>query len=181
VLVDFGVALRFGASRLTRAGNVMGTMAYLPPEVLEGADPEPASSDQYALGMLLSESLTGKAAFRSAGEGGRQRFGTLVTEKEHALDPGTGFPDKLRAVVRRATSPEPGERYPNRAELARELEALIPPGRRAELDRRLGRPVPRFSRRVLFGLALVALGALLGAFVLGSLFIVLLVVVYAGT
>ncbi len=175
VLVDFGVALRFGASRLTRAGNVMGTMAYLPPEVLEGAEPDPASSDQYALGMLFSECLAGKASFRPSGnEAQRARFANLVTEKGNPLDPGPPFPEKVRAVIRRATHPEPADRFESMAAFAKAIESLVPKGRRAELDRRLLRPVSTWSRNLVIGGVLVALGALLAAFALGAAFILVL-------
>lgn len=51
---DFGIAQPDGGTRLTRAGNVVGTMRYLPPEALRGEDPGPRG-DLYALGVLLGD------------------------------------------------------------------------------------------------------------------------------
>ncbi len=173
VVVDFGVALHLSASRLTKAGNVMGTMAYLPPEVLEGAPPDGAMHDQYALGQLLHEALTGTLVFRGA-PNARHSFGALVLEKGSALDPGPVVSDKVRAVVRRATAPEPADRFPTMRELGKALEAALTPAQRTELDRRLGRPAPPSGRWKWALAGLLALG-FLGAFALGAAVAVLVV------
>jgi len=60
VLVDFGVALHLSASRLTKAGNVMGTMVYLPPEVLEGGAPDGASHDNTRRAQRFARQLRGR-------------------------------------------------------------------------------------------------------------------------
>ncbi|KQX07990.1 MULTISPECIES: serine/threonine-protein kinase [unclassified Leifsonia] len=57
-LTDFGIAHLVGADRVTTAGTVIGTAAYLSPEQAAGAEPG-ASSDIYALGLLILECLTG--------------------------------------------------------------------------------------------------------------------------
>jgi len=65
VVVDFGLALPEGATRLTQSQTVMGTVAYLAPEVAEGK-PGDRRSDLYGLGVVLYEMLTGRLPF--AGE-----------------------------------------------------------------------------------------------------------------
>jgi serine/threonine-protein kinase len=141
-LVDFGVALKKGASRLTSAGFVMGTFAYLPPEVLQGGERDPALGDVYAVGQLLYEVLTGKLAFRGApGESStRRKWAALMADKldSAALDPGEGFPDALRALVRGATEPEPGDRFGSMAVLADGLLALVD----ADTRERMAMPAP---------------------------------------
>jgi eukaryotic-like serine/threonine-protein kinase len=57
-LTDFGIASVAGAER-TRTGLVLGTPAYMAPELLAGAAPTPAT-DLYALGVLLFELLSGR-------------------------------------------------------------------------------------------------------------------------
>ena len=59
---DFGVARAAGATRMTGTGMVVGTPDYLSPEQAR-ADELDGRSDQYALGLILREMLTGKLPF----------------------------------------------------------------------------------------------------------------------
>ena len=70
-LLDFGIA-RFGdvgpamstiTGGMTESGHVMGTLAYMAPEVLRG-EPADERTDVYGVGMILFEMLTGQRAFR---------------------------------------------------------------------------------------------------------------------
>ena len=69
VVMDFGLACqtREGATRITLSGVILGSPAYMPPEQLEGnaAKVTPAA-DQYALGVILYELLTGELPFRGS-------------------------------------------------------------------------------------------------------------------
>jgi eukaryotic-like serine/threonine-protein kinase len=63
-LADFGLAAPLeGAGDLTLPGQVAGTAAYLPPEILGGAERASPASDLYSLGAVLYECLTGRAPF----------------------------------------------------------------------------------------------------------------------
>jgi tetratricopeptide (TPR) repeat protein len=61
-LGDFGIAQQAGLERLTAEGVVVGTVRYLSPEQIRGAEVGPAS-DLYALGVTLYELVTGRAPF----------------------------------------------------------------------------------------------------------------------
>ncbi|MCB9689371.1 MAG: serine/threonine protein kinase [Alphaproteobacteria bacterium] len=183
MLVDFGVALQQGASRLTNAGHVMGTFTYLAPEVLEGGERDPASTDIYALGQLLCEVLQGKLLFRDdEGRNARQRYVALIDAKGTPLDPGEELPERVRAIVRKATEPEPDDRYRSMAELVVALRAELTDDELEQLDQRLAGtqqrggsiaaptrpvrsrlPLVAVLSLVLFGLLACGTGSLLGA------------------
>jgi serine/threonine protein kinase len=67
VLSDFGLARGADSTRLTREGQVVGSLHYLAPELIEGAPASPAG-DVYAFGCLLYECLTGAPPFGGRGE-----------------------------------------------------------------------------------------------------------------
>ncbi len=62
-LMDFGLAHAADEVRLTEEGAVMGTLAYLAPELIQGQSAS-AQSDLYALGVILYELFAGKAPFQ---------------------------------------------------------------------------------------------------------------------
>ncbi len=64
-LTDFGLAKILGESTaLTQSGTAMGTPAYMPPEQWKG-EPLDASADNYALGVIVYEMLSGKLPFNA--------------------------------------------------------------------------------------------------------------------
>src|SRR5690606_20363978 len=62
-LTDFGLAFASQeGTRLTKPGGLVGTVAYLSPEICMGDQPSPAD-DLWALGVMLAEMLTGRHPF----------------------------------------------------------------------------------------------------------------------
>jgi len=57
-LTDFGGALLAGEESLTRTGDVLGTLAYMAPEQIDGGEAG-ASADLYSLALVLYEALSG--------------------------------------------------------------------------------------------------------------------------
>ncbi|HEX9944097.1 MAG TPA: protein kinase [Thermoanaerobaculia bacterium] len=119
---DFGVARSLGASGFTRAGVVVGTVAYLSPEQASG-DPADGRSDLYALGILLFEMLTGKLPFPgdSVSEALAQRH-TGVTRDVQTLRP--GVPPHLAAILRRLLARDPSHRFQSARELIDALDGM---------------------------------------------------------
>jgi eukaryotic-like serine/threonine-protein kinase len=108
-LTDFGLARREDWSRLTRMGQVMGTVDYIAPELLRGDRATPAS-DLYALGCLTYEMLAGRPPF----QGGMFEVGMAHLEKRPA-DPAAGRADAPRGLgpaVLLALEKEPRRRPP---------------------------------------------------------------------
>ena len=74
ILIDFGLAKKFNLPSITVDGSIVGTMYYLPPEVLKGGEYS-EKGDVYALGLILYEMLSGRLPFETTS------FGELVEEK----------------------------------------------------------------------------------------------------
>ena len=67
-LADFGLTRRIGGARgLTVSGQVLGTIDYVAPEQVEGGQVD-GRADQYSLGCVLFECLTGEVPFRRDSE-----------------------------------------------------------------------------------------------------------------
>jgi len=168
VIVDFGIAVAKGHTRLTREGMVPGTVAYLPPEIFQGDPPNAKSTDAYALGVVMWESLTGTPAFQgdpdsSDGEQMAQVLGKKL--RGDALDPGEAAPEPFREAILRTTDPEPDTRLIDLAEVSALLaeatgEVALPPGRARARRRRAGRGRGGRLVAVVAVLALFATGAL---------------------
>ena len=67
-LTDFGTATKVQKNNTTSGGETVGTLAFMAPEVTEGAPADPAA-DIWSLGCLLMELCTNKTPFIHKGTG----------------------------------------------------------------------------------------------------------------
>ena len=151
-ILDFGVAKGVAEREdpnatetvETQTGPLIGTPAYMAPEVLLGKEPD-GRADIFSLGVVFYEALTGRHPFRAP---------TSPATNERILHEGLPpldrpVPAELKRILVKMLAKDPAERYVTAADLLVDLRAL-----------ERGRPPPqpwKFNLRVAVVLVLLAL------------------------
>jgi hypothetical protein len=130
-ILDFGLALieppgrdpEPSATHHTLPGTLVGTPAYMPPEVLNGQRAD-SRADVWALGVLLHEFATGSHPFAA-----EHRFGAMarILEREPA-SLGRSRPDlpaQFVAIIERCLRKNPDDRFGSASEIVVALEQLV--------------------------------------------------------
>ncbi len=118
LLSDFGIAVVAQSSRYQNPQDMAGTMTYMSPEQIQGKPR--IASDQYALGIVVYEWLTGRRPFHgSLTELIGQHISTPPPPL-HKLMP--TIPPPVETVVMKALAKDPKERFYKIAEFALALE-----------------------------------------------------------
>ncbi len=121
-LVDFGIARASDDRRMTVAGAILGTPAYLAPERVRGKDIGP-SSDLYALGVVLFEMIAGRLPFVSESLEGFL-FHHLETEPPRPSELVDTCPPAFESLLLRMLAKGPDERPVDAHQVVRELAAM---------------------------------------------------------
>lgn len=122
-LTDFGLAKLLDRDHnRTRSGMLLGTPAYMAPEVIaEGPYAASASSDVYGLGVILYECLTGYQPIA-----GPNTWATLRRVVESDPEPPgrqqPGVSLELDAICLKALAKDPAERYASARAMAEDLD-----------------------------------------------------------
>jgi serine/threonine-protein kinase len=129
VVADFGIARAYGdlEDRITVEGHTLGTVAYMAPEQVAGADEVGGPADQYSLGCVLFEMLTGEPPFQgrtAQSTLARHLSGTVPSLQTLRQD----VPAHVEAVVRRALQKVPTDRYPTLKDFTTALRTVGEPG-----------------------------------------------------
>ena len=123
LLSDFGIAVVARSSLSQSTQEVVGTVAYMAPEQVEGK-PRPAS-DQYALAILVYEWLCGERPFHgSLTEIATQQ---LLTNPPLLRERAPDIPLTVEQVILRALAKDPKQRYSTIGGFAHALEQASQP------------------------------------------------------
>ena len=156
-LADFGLTKRTGSiSGLTATHHVAGTLDYIAPEQIRGAEVD-ARTDVYSLACVLHECLTAAPPFERATDvavlwAHVHEEPPLVTSRRPEL------PKAIDAVLARGLAKEPGDRYASCGELVAAARSAFAPEHVIARPSRL--------RATMFAVAALAVGAAIavGAF-----------------
>jgi len=121
-LMDFGLAKMLGQPSVTQEGVIVGTVAYVAPEIAlgKGAD---ARSDLYSLGAVLYEALTGKPPFPGE-EPVKIIFSHIHDYPVSPIRLNPKVPPALSDCIMRLLEKEPGKRYQSAEDLLKVLRGV---------------------------------------------------------
>lgn len=126
MIMDFGLAKRTDESALaTSDGTILGTPSYMSPEQARGRTFEVGpAADQYSVGVILYEFLTGQRPYRGDSLSVIQQ---VASDKEppRPRSLNTSLPVDLEAICLKAMEKSAQHRYESCAGLARDLENWI--------------------------------------------------------
>ena len=123
-VTDFGIARSLEpGDELTETGTLLGTSDYISPEQANG-QPVDERSDQYSLGVLLFELLTGEVPYPG------KTF--MLVAMRHVRDPvpsvrerGADVPEQVGAIVARAMAKRPEDRFPSMEAMMAAIEVCL--------------------------------------------------------
>src|SRR5262245_13769472 len=154
-IVDFGIAKLIGHSDITRTGTTVGTVAYMAPETIRGAEAGPAA-DVWAVGVVLFEMLAGHRPFE--GKDDLAVISRILDDPTPAIAKiRPGVPEQLQRIIARALDKDFTHRYASGTELSAALTACrtaLTPERPAQAS------ISQMLRRPAVAAAVLVLGAL---------------------
>jgi serine/threonine-protein kinase len=101
----------------TKAGMILGTVAYMSPEQARGKDVD-ERTDVWSLGVCLYEMLTVKQPF--TGETTNDTIAAILTKEPYPLD--ENLPSELQRIVRKTLQKDADKRYQTAKDLLIDLE-----------------------------------------------------------
>jgi serine/threonine protein kinase len=121
-LLDFGVAQAAGKKQKTQQGVLKGKLGYFSPEQCGGDDVD-GRSDQFVLGVVLWELLTGERAY--PGDNPLKVMSQIAMQRLPPPSSRALVPPALDAIVHRMTEPDPEARFPRCNDVADALRGFL--------------------------------------------------------
>ena len=119
VLTDFGISKAGEGTQLTQTGMIIGTPDYMAPEQALGVEVD-GRADQYALGVVAYEMLTGKCPF-TGGSAPTLLYRHIHETPKPIAELRPDVPTHLADTVAIALAKDPNNRFATMEELARAL------------------------------------------------------------
>ncbi len=126
VLVDLGIAVVEGVSKLTQTGAIIGTPHYMSPEQVKGERLD-GRSDLYSLGVILYEMLAGIRPFEADSSVAvlhQQVYEEPVPMQKRRPD----LPPPVTAVVAKSLQKEPSRRFQQADEMIAAIDQALQMG-----------------------------------------------------
>ncbi|MBN1355816.1 protein kinase [bacterium] len=121
VVTDFGIAKALWSDVTGLTTGAIGTPVYMAPEQFRGEDLD-GRTDQYSLGILFYEMLTGDVPFAGTGTGLIQQHLSMPPSPLRQRNP--EIPEMLEHIVLKMLQKNQEDRYPDCRAVLRELEGL---------------------------------------------------------
>lgn len=125
-VTDFGIAKVTAGATMTGTGLLVGTIEYISPEQLMGS-PLDGRADQFSLAVLVYQLLTGTKLYDAKKDGPAVLYQILEVTPPAPSSLNPSLPAAVDAVIAKALSKKPDQRYRNCLEFARTLEAAMNP------------------------------------------------------
>jgi serine/threonine protein kinase len=163
-IMDFGLAILAGESRITRTGATIGTIAYMSPEQVRGEKLD-LRSDMYSFGILLYEILSGRLPYQADHPIGMM-YAIVNSSPELLSRAKKDIPPALEKVVMKCIAKEKSARFASMNDVRKALDEIFVGHPTVTVPV----PVRRTQRKTLPYMAagLLAVGAIIGGILIFS-------------